>query len=425
MTPSSNTHPAPPPDPARQSVWARVWDAGQFVAALAATVAALAYLLVVPVTRPDVAADDRESAAAAAVQAVGPGLVRIDPATPLGRRIQIVAVHPTRLSSPVLIVTGTVAASLRPGGGREHGSTPGHMAVAGAAAGGVGGDYWQFNTPEVLTAYTDWQKAIADIAFTRTQLAAVRELAAAKLKAQQEVVDRLVKTVEAGTDPKATLSTERANLIQVQIQGRKDVYEAESAVRVAQRNEAAAARLLQQAGLDPAMLASVTSDVDIVMADVPETYLGRVKVGQGCQARFFGIPDQVFAGRVQSIAPVVSKERRSLRVLFTVDDLKDQLRPGMFAEIGLGTDARDALLVPAEGVVHVGRADYVLVGADAPDTWRVTEVRVGEVRGAEIEVLAGVRPGDRVLGQGAVLLKPFIVAAAGGPAPPGSAGVGP
>jgi multidrug efflux pump subunit AcrA (membrane-fusion protein) len=206
------------------------------------------------------------------------------------------------------------------------------------------------------------------------------------------------------------------------------VYEAETAVRVAQRNEAAAARQLQQAGLDPAMLTSVTSDVDIVMADVPETYLGRVRVGQGCQARFFGIPDQVFTGRVKSIAPVVSKERRSLRVLFTVDDLKDQLRPGMFAEIGLGTDARDALLAPAEGVVHVGRADYMLVGADAPDTWRVTEVRVGELRGGEIELLSGVRAGDRVLGQGAILLKPFVVAAAGptgGPVASGPVGEGP
>jgi hypothetical protein len=377
---------------------------------LAATLAALAYLLLAPTARPEPPAEV-ESAAAAA-RTAGPGLVKVDPGTPLGRELQVVTVRPTRLTAPVLTVTGTVAASLRPGSGPK--ASPELMAAAGApAAVGRGSDYWQFNAPEVLSAYTDWQKATADIAFARTQLAAVRDLADARLDAQQKLVNRMVKLVAAGTDTEKDLAAARADLIQAQIQGRKDIHEAENALLLARKAEAAAARQLQQFGLDPALLTSVTSNVDIVMADVPETYLDRVKTGQGCEARFFGIPNQVFDGKVRSIAPVLSKERRSLRVLFTITDLNDQIRPGMFAEIGLGTDARDALLVPAEGVVHAGRADYLLVGADAPDTWRVTEVRVGDLRGAEVEAVAGLKPGDRVLGRGAVLLKPFVVAAAG------------
>ena len=149
------------------------------------------------------------------------------------------------------------------------------------------------------------------------------------------------------------------------------------------------------------------------MADVPEGFLGRVKIGDGCEARFFGFPDQTFTGRVKSIAPVIARERRSLRVLFTVDDLHDQLRPGMFAEIGIGTDARDALLAPAEGVVHVGRADYLLVATPGPEVWRVTPVEVGELREGRLEIVKGLKPGDRVLGQGTILLKPAIVAAVG------------
>jgi multidrug efflux pump subunit AcrA (membrane-fusion protein) len=144
------------------------------------------------------------------------------------------------------------------------------------------------------------------------------------------------------------------------------------------------------------------------MADVPETAVGRVKVGQRSEARFFGLPDDLFNGQVKSIAPVISKERRSLRVLFTITDLKDQLRPGMFADIGLGTDPRDALLAPTEGVVHVGRSDHVLVAAGEPGAWRIAEVEVGEVRGDKVEILKGLSPGDTVAGPGAVLLKPQI-----------------
>jgi hypothetical protein len=375
---------------------------------LAATLAALAYLLFVPTARP--APSTEFESAASAVRVVGPGVVRVEPDTPLGRSLQVVTVRQTRVTAPVLTVTGTVVASLRPGNTTK--APPGLLAVAGVPAPvGRGSDYWQFNSPEVLTAFTDWQKSKADVAFAGTQLVAIRQLADARLDAQHKLVERFVKLVAAGTDTEKDLAAARADLKQAEITGRKDVHEAETAVRVAQRNEAALARQLQQAGLDPALLTSVTSDVDIVMADVPESYLDRVKAGQGCEARFFGLPGQAFAGQVKSIAPVISKERRSLRVLFTVTDLNDQLRPGMFAEIGLGTDPRDTLLAPADGVVHVGRADYMLVGAESPDTWRATEVRVGDLRGAEFEVVTGLKPGDRVLGRGAILLKPLVVTA--------------
>lgn len=392
--PESRTAETQPPP---KSLPARLWSAGQLIVSLALTAAFLAYLLR-PTPPPPAASTERQPPPPEAVQAVGPYLIRIQPDTPIAHKLKVADVHPTRIHSAVLGVTGTVVASLRPGAGK-------------------GGDYWQFNTPEVLTAYTDWQKATADITFAETQLESVKELAEARVASQKKVVARLERLVTAGTDTPKDLDLERNNLLQFQIAGRKEVHEAQTAVRLARRNEAALARQLQLAGLDPAMLKSLSSDVDVVMADVPEGFLERVKVGQGCEARFFGIPHQVFDGKVRSIAPVISKERRSLRVLFTINDLHDQLRTGMFAEIGLGTDPRDALLVPAEGVIHVGRADYLLVGTGTPDEWRVTEVQVGEPQSGRIEILRGLKPGDRVLGNGAILLKPVLVVALPGAEP--------
>jgi len=291
----------------------------------------------------------------------------------------------------VLTVTGRVAASLRPGNGK-------------------GSDFWQFDSPEVLTAYTDWQKAQADIKFAETQLAQVKQLAMARIDAQQQVLARAEKGASIGDGTAKEVATERANLIQTEITGRKEIHEAETTLRMAIRAEAAAAKQLQQSGLDPELLRSATSDIDIILADVPEGRLNRVKVGQGCRATFFGIPNVRFGGKVTSIAPVLSKEQRSLRVLFVIDDPDDKLRPGMFAEIGLGTDPRDTLLVPADGVLHIGRADYVLVAAEA-NTWRVTEVQVGEPHNGDVEILDGLKEGERVVGKGAILFKPLVIRA--------------
>ena len=235
-------------------------------------------------------------------------------------------------------------------------------------------------------------------------------MADTRIDAQQKLVDRMKKLVEAGTDTEKDLAAAQADLIQSQIQGRKDVHEAETAVRLAQRTEAALARQLQQSGLEPDLLRSATWDIDIVMADVPEGLMGRVKLGQGCEANFFGFPDQSFPGHVRAIAPVLSKERRSLRVLFAISDPKDQLRPGMFADIGLGTDVRQALMIPPEAVVHVGRSDYVLVRGENDD-WRVTDVQLGELHKTSVEVLSGLSAGDKIAGQGVILLKPCIIEA--------------
>ena len=400
--------PAGPPNPAPRSWLATIWSAGQLVVALAITVGVLVYLLQTPASKPEEPPDDR--AADEPVRVTAPYLLRVEPNTPLAAKLLTAEVRPVRITAPTLTVTGTVVASLRPGNG-----TNGTSKKSGWAAlpwFRRSSDYWQFNSPDVLTTFTDWQKAQADITFATNQLLRIREAAVARTAAQRELVATTRKLESGGTETKKQLALEEATLRQYEIQEKKEIYEAEAAIRIAERAESATARQLQQAGLDPAMLGSVTSDVDLVMADVPEGFLGRVKVGDGCDARFFGIPDDLFSGRVKSIAPVLAKDRRSLRVLFTVDDLKDQLRPGMFAEIGLGTDARDALLAPAEGVIHVGRADYLLVATPEAGVWRVTPVEVGEVREGRIEVLKGLTAGSRVIGQGAILLKPVIAKAA-------------
>jgi multidrug efflux pump subunit AcrA (membrane-fusion protein) len=295
------------------------------------------------------------------------------------------------LTAPVLPVTGTTLASLRPGKKASQ-------------------DSWQFATSDLLTAFSDWQKAVKDIQFQETQLKAVRDLTESKIDAQKKVVARMEKLVAAGTDTEKDLAVERTNLIQFEIQGRKDIHDQEQVVYLAHRTEATLARQLQQAGLEPTMLRSAAAEGDIVVAEVPERVMGRVKTGMTCAVRFFALPNRVFTGRVSSISPVISKDKRVLNVQFTVKDPENLLRPGMFAEIGLGTDKRQALLMPADGILHVGDKDYALLGAE-PSTWQITPVETGELRGTNVEVLAGVKAGDRVLGNGAILLKPVVARA--------------
>lgn len=140
------------------------------------------------------------------------------------------------------------------------------------------------------------------------------------------------------------------------------------------------------------------------------------------QLLFDSLLNPVPGTRFSRLAPTLSKERRTLRVVFELSDPEGRLRPGLFADVGLGTERREVVTVPAEAVLHIGRADYVLVETKGGE-YRVTEVRVGEPHGPRLEIRSGLAPEGRVVGGGAILLKPLAVQAL--LPPPGGPGGGP
>jgi len=145
----------------------------------------------------------------------------------------------------------------------------------------------------------------------------------------------------------------------------------------------------------------------IIAADVPEMKIGLVHVGQRCEMRFYGLPDRVYSGHVEQLGSTVTPDRRTLRVFLHVEDKAGDLRPGMFGEVAIGTEERQAIRVLETSVLHLDLQDFVLVSAGA-DTWRAAPVRIGEGRGGRCDVIDGLAAGDRVIDRGAILLKGLL-----------------
>jgi hypothetical protein len=337
------------------------------------------------------AAERDLSVAPGMARIVGSKELEIAQGSALERHVDKHTVVAEKVSMPLLTVTGSVAAHSHKGAGNPQ-------------------DRWQFQSADVSTAYADWRRFQNDVDYAGKQLEKTRELGKAQIARYTGVYERLKKLVEeTGTEAKKDLSAAHADLIQSEIQTRKDEYDAESALNTALRNRAQAARSLVQGGIDPGSFDQEDA-VAIIVAQVPEVQMRGVKEGQSCVARFYGLPDASFPGKITRIVPTLSADRRTLRVLFQLGDADEKLRPGMFADVGIGTDSRDATLVPAQGTVHVGEKDYVLVRAKA-GPWRVQEVDLGEQKGPLIEARSGVSVGEEVIGRGAILLKPFLIQA--------------
>ena len=383
--------------PERLPLLSRLWPFLQLIISLVLVSAVLLWLL-----RPH--QDHSESnidvsgQKPSAVEATGPFELTVQRDSPLGKRLTIQSVEPLSVTDPILRVTGTIVASRRPGNNGDS-------------------DFWQFHSAGLLQTYSALQKALADEQFALSQVKQIRELADAKVSSLDHSIERLQKLVRAGTETERDLVSQQTELLQTRIQNQKDIYQAETTVTSARRDVLTLALELQQSGLDPEKLREAPVDLDILSAEVPEALLDRVALGQTCKATFFGLPKDVFEGKVATLSPVLSTEQRTLRVLIDLHDPDDRLRPGMFAAVGLGTDPRSVIRIPASSVVHHGQKDYVFrvespvaVGEAEPERIRLrsVEVSVGETFDGVVEICNGLSAGEAVVNAHAILLKPVL-----------------
>ncbi|MCL2711316.1 MAG: hypothetical protein FWE95_10585, partial [Planctomycetaceae bacterium] len=261
-----------------------LWARAQYLLSLAAVVGVLIYL--VQHSHTSSIALPKDADQEETVRIAGPNRIAIAPDSPLAHRLHITKVETANVTAPLVTVTGIVIASLGHDNDAEN-------------------DGCQFYSAELLTAYTDWRIAVADVMFLDEQLADTKLLAEAQVEAAQKLVERMQRLVAIGTDTEKDLAEAQAALIQAQIEGRKDVHEAQTAVRQAQRTENLLAKQLEQAGLAPALLDSADGDMDVIIADVPESWAGQIVVGQRCEVEFISLPNQTFIGHVHAIVPVL------------------------------------------------------------------------------------------------------------------------
>lgn len=365
---------------------AKVWRAAWMTIAVIGTTAIVVGLLR-PHQPPERDQSDRTDAVLKSTEpivAVSNGLISISQETPLQEELSTVVVKSEQTKLPLVSVSGTILAQVRQGSGTFE-------------------ERWQFSTSELSTLYADWLRALTDIEFAQNQLVKTKELAVAETEFLEANVKRLT-SVPAGTVPEKEILQARSSLLQAQLLRGKEIFTAESTLRTSLKQRSAIERNLSRAGIEPEVFARAADHMVLVAANVPENEVSQIHIGQSCEVRFYGYPEIVFPAHVEAVGSTLTPERRTLRVLFDVTDEKNLLKPGMFAEVGLGTDERPSFQIPSTSLLHIGRKDYVLVDAGSGQ-WRVTDVQLGEVHGERCEVLKGLKVGDRLISRGAILLK--------------------
>jgi membrane fusion protein, copper/silver efflux system len=144
-----------------------------------------------------------------------------------------------------------------------------------------------------------------------------------------------------------------------------------------------------------------------VEAEVYESELPRVRIGQRATVTLPYLPGQAIQGQVRRILPALTPESRTGRVRIEIANRSGaggpMLRPDMYADVVLKTHERETLMVPESAVLFTGARRLVFLDL-GEGRFRPKEVRLGARSGDFYEVISGVQQGDRVVTAGNFLV---------------------
>ncbi|MEM9056774.1 MAG: efflux RND transporter periplasmic adaptor subunit [Pseudomonadota bacterium] len=140
-----------------------------------------------------------------------------------------------------------------------------------------------------------------------------------------------------------------------------------------------------------------------IEVDVNEAYINRVSPDQPVVARLDAYPNDDIGASVINIVPAADRQKATVRVRIAFDALDARMLPDMGVRVRFLDDAVPAAN-DAPTAVSMIAASAVEIDGQQPIVWVVSggavqrrAIATGARRGSELEVLAGLRPGERVV----------------------------
>jgi cobalt-zinc-cadmium efflux system membrane fusion protein len=174
--------------------------------------------------------------------------------------------------------------------------------------------------------------------------------------------------------------------------------------------------LLVQPGNAPGVYSVADISTMWMLANVAESDVSSIYVGQEVKVSLLSFPDKLFEGRISTVTSMVDPNSHRMLVRSDIDDPQHQLRSGMFATFMIRTgDPVRSPAVPLSGLVREGDgANTVWVTTDRRRFTQRT-VTVGNRKDGFRQILSGLKPGELVATDGAIFLSNMLaIGQAGG-----------
>lgn len=133
-----------------------------------------------------------------------------------------------------------------------------------------------------------------------------------------------------------------------------------------------------------------------ISADIYESEVAAVRLKQPVLVTFAAYPGETFRGNVSYVYPSLNTDTRTVRVRVELPNPGLKLKPGMYGNVTLQTDAVHTLVVPKEAVLETGLRQLVFMDR-GQGRYEPASVKLGRRSQDDVEVLEGLTAGDRIV----------------------------
>ncbi|MHB8108513.1 MAG: efflux RND transporter periplasmic adaptor subunit [Syntrophorhabdaceae bacterium] len=138
-----------------------------------------------------------------------------------------------------------------------------------------------------------------------------------------------------------------------------------------------------------------------VEADVSESNLGQLKVGQPCQIQLDAVPDTRFDGTIHMIVPTADRSKATVMVKVNFNKLDNRILPEMSAKVAFlsrdvsETEKKPRTAVNSKAIVQKNGRKYVFIVRQGRAY--LAEVTTGEVFGDMTELTSAISVGEKAV----------------------------
>lgn len=140
-----------------------------------------------------------------------------------------------------------------------------------------------------------------------------------------------------------------------------------------------------------------------IYADVFESDAASIRLGQVALVEPAYAPGRKFRARVTNILPQVDPQTRTLKVRLEADNPDMALRPDLFLNVEFPVAREPRLSVPEDAVIDTGTSQVVYIDL-GEGKFEPRRIEAGERYDGFVEVLSGLKPGERIVTSGAFLV---------------------
>ncbi len=148
----------------------------------------------------------------------------------------------------------------------------------------------------------------------------------------------------------------------------------------------------------PGMALFRLADLSVVWiyADIYESELPLIRMGQSASFRIPYLPSESFTGKVIYIYPSLDPKSRTAKVRLEFPNKKGMLKPEMYADVEIRIDLGRKLAVPESAIIDTGLRQVAIIDRGSGN-FEPKDVKLGAKVEDYYEVIEGLEPGERVV----------------------------